>query len=359
VDHRLDGTEGPMRDQGSAPACTAFATAAAIDHALLRWGGQRAAVSVMQIWSRYHSPHVDNSLASNLGLALGAEQSWPFSAPEAVSWVPCDEFPKPPRAGCNRPVDDTRLQKVISDAVGEFTEIEYLATPPDISLLQSKLAGGQDVIVAMELPRVFVPRGRPGALYIPHYTKSGGTDSGHALVLSGYAHLAHGNYFLAHNSWGRSWGDSGYAWIHEQTLASWARQMVAVDAEPAERAAGSRPRRVRGATTCAGDLVPDSIRGTCAPACADGSPRHDGVCPVSGQCPPSYVNLTGACVLAAPATSGRDPGTGVAWTCGTGGCSYVLPRASDPECTGALCKASCPAPDFHIARMGSSMVCIE
>ena len=29
VDHRLEGTEGPVRNQGNAPACTAFATAAA------------------------------------------------------------------------------------------------------------------------------------------------------------------------------------------------------------------------------------------------------------------------------------------------------------------------------------------
>jgi hypothetical protein len=83
------------------------------------------------------------------------------------------------------------------------------------------------------------------------------------------------------------------------------------------------------------------------------------VCPVAGQCPDGYVNLTGACVLAAPTASGRDPSTGIEWTCGPGGCSYVLPRSSDPTCTGAVCKASCPAPDFRVARMGRSLVCVE
>src|SRR5947209_3443620 len=53
VDHRREGTEGPVRDQGMAPACTAFATASALDHALARWGAQPAPVSVMQLWSRY------------------------------------------------------------------------------------------------------------------------------------------------------------------------------------------------------------------------------------------------------------------------------------------------------------------
>jgi hypothetical protein len=358
VDHRHDGTEGPVRDQSVAPACTAFATATALDHALLRWGGGLLPVSVMQVWSRYRSPHVDTSLVSNLGQGFGAERSWPFSAAEATSWVPCDEFAKPPRGGCGKPVDAARLAKAQATPVGELTEIEYLA-PSDTGALQAKLASGQDVIVAMELPTSFVPKGRAGARYVPHYTTSGGPDAGHALVVAGYVRLAHGTYYLLHNSWGAAWGDAGYAWMHEQTLGLWARQIVAIDAEPTERPDGARPRRARGETTCEGALVHDSIRGTCAPACPDGSPRHDGVCPVLGQCPAAYVNLTGACVLAAPVSHGRDPKTGVGWTCGPGGCSYELPRAADPTCTGSVCKASCPAPDFHVARMAGTIVCIE
>jgi hypothetical protein len=162
-----------------------------------------------------------------------------------------------------------------------------------------------------------------------------------------------------HNSWGPTWGDSGYAWLHEATLSRWARQLVAVDAEPLERDATSRPLRARGETTCDAGLIPDSIRGTCSTACPDKSPRHDGVCAVAGQCPPSYVNLTGACVLAAPDATGSDPETGIHWTCGAGGCSYVLPRVADPSCTGTTCMTSCPAPDFHLARMGTSLVCVE
>jgi len=105
--------------------------------------------------------------------------------------------------------------------------------------------------------------------------------------------------------------------------------------------------------------VPDSIDGACAPACPDSSPRHDGVCAVAGQCPPSYVNLIGTCVLAAPTATGRDPHTAIAWTSGPGGCSYVVPRESDPSCTGPTCKASCPAPDFRLGKMGGKLVCLE
>jgi hypothetical protein len=359
VDHRLDGTEGPLRDQLKAPACTAFATATALDHALSRWGGKNPAVSVMQIWSRYHSPYVETSLTSNVGQPLGPEQQWPFSATEAMAWVPCADYPKPPSTGCGLPVDDARAKRIGAASVGEFTEVEYLGAQPDPRMLEAKIASGQDVIVTIELPPVFVPKGRAGARYIPHYTKTAGTTSSHALVLAGYARLPHGTYFLAHNSWGPGWGDGGYAWVHQATLQAWTHETIAVDAEPVDRDPASRARRQRGETTCASNLVPDSIRGTCTPPCLDQSPRHDGVCPVAGQCSESYVNLTGACVLAAPIQTGRDALTGVTWSCGPGGCTYELPRASDPGCTGSVCRASCPAPDFHLAKMGDAMVCVE
>ncbi len=358
-DHRLEGTEGPIRNQGSTPACTAFATAAAIDHAILRWSGHNTPSSTMQIWARYHSPSIDTSLLSNVGQAIGAEQGWPFNAVEAVTWMPCSNRPIGSKARCGAPIDDARLAALEAAPIGELTEVEYLATPVATPTIEAKIASGQDIMVAMELPSAFVPKGHAGSRYIPHYTKSAGPDSGHAFVLVGYVHLAHGTYFLIHNSWGAGWGDGGYAWIHEATIAAWAREVVAIDAEPVERDATSRPRRDRGTKTCSAGLLPDSIRATCAPPCPDGSPRHDDVCAVAGQCPASYVNLSGACVLAAPAVKGSDPSTGISWTCGPGGCAYMLPRASDPTCSGASCAASCPAPDFHLAKMVNALVCIE
>jgi hypothetical protein len=359
VDHRLEGTEGPIRDQGPAPTCTAFASAAALDHALARWGGGNPAVSVMQIWARYHSPEVITSLTSNVGLKLGAESEWPYSSPEAMSWVPCSEYSRTPREGCGHPVNDARLKRVGASIVGEFTEIEYIGKSADSIVLEAKLAAGQDVMVTIEPPASLVPRGRPGAHYIPDYTRSAGSGTGHSMLIAGYAHFPHGTYFLLHNSWGTNWGDGGYAWMHEATMRRWSLEVVAADAEPLLRVPGSRRLRERAQTTCANGLVPDSLRATCEPPCADGSPRQDGICPIAGQCPNGFVNLTGACQLAAPTTKGRDPDTGVSWACGPGGCSYSLPHGADSACTGSVCQTSCPAPDFILARMGSELVCIE
>jgi hypothetical protein len=358
VDHRRDGTEGPIRNQATSPACTAFAEAAALDHALARWSGKSSECSVMEIWSRYHSPSEESSLAKNVTHPISEEHDWPFNPAEATRLIPCEQLGKSKRGDCGKKPDEARLKAIEQKAIGEFTKIEYLGTP-DVTVLEAKIAAGQDIIAAIEVPPALVPKGKPGARYIPNYGKSGGSGSGHALLLSGYANFPHGAYFLAHNSWGKKWGDDGYAWIHMATLTKWAKQLVSVDAEPLDREAGKHPKRVRGTSTCAAGLVPDSIGGKCSEACSDHSPRHDDVCAESGQCPKDYVNLTGECVLAAPSASGHDTATGIAWTCGPGGCSYTLPKTVDEGCTGSSCQMSCPAPDFHVAKMGKTLVCVE
>ncbi len=359
VDHRLEGSEGPVRDQKSSPACTAFAIATAIDHALLRWIGKASAVSSMQLWSRYRTPLEKSAIVSNLGLSLGGEAEWPWNVTEANGWISCPVGGrgKPPAAGCGLPVSEAHRHKVEAKLVATLTHVEYL-TDVDAATLTPKLAAGQDIILTLLLPDAFMPKGKVGARYLPHYTKAG-LDAGHAVVVAGYVRFAHGTYYLLHNSWGPSWGDGGYAWMHEATVKAWAREAVVVDAEPKLPDSGGRPKRVRGELTCEAGLVPDSIRGACTAPCADGSPRHDGVCPAAGQCAAGLVNLTGACVLASPSGSGVDADTLVRWTCGAGGCAYTVPRTIDKQCTGNSCLVSCPAPDFHLARANGQLTCIE
>jgi Papain family cysteine protease len=360
VDHRHDGSEGPVRDQRTSPACTAFSMAAAIDHALARWTSKLPPVSVMQIWSRYRSPAESTSIGSNLGLSLGAESDWPFDAAAANGWMPCPPAgagAKNPPGGCGKPVDEAHRRKVESRPVASITRVEFVGVS-DLAALEQKLAAGQDVIVTLAVPDSFAPKGSAGARYVPHWTKPSAADSGHAVVLAGYAALPHGTYFLIHNSWGAGWGDGGFAWLHEASLKAWGREALVLDADPAGSDA-VRSARARGETSCPGDMVPDSIRGACTARCPDGGPRHDGACPVAGQCPAGYVNLTGACVVAAPSSASKDPSSGISWRCGPSGCAYAVPRSVAKTCTGATCLVSCPAPDFHLARAQGRLTCIE
>jgi hypothetical protein len=71
------------------------------------------------------------------------------------------------------------------------------------------------------------------------------------------------------------------------------------------------------------------------------------------------VNLTGVCVVAAPKTRGSDPKTGIAWACGPGGCAYDVPKKVAPDCTGNVCKTSCPAPIFRLATTGDDLTCMR
>ncbi len=356
VDHRLDGTEGAVRNQTTAPSCTALAAAAAIDHAVARWLGKAAHVSAMQIWSRYRTPYEAKTVSENLEQPIASEEDWPFDAKAAVLMMPCKESTTP--GTCGLIPDPKKVALVAKRPVALFTRAQRLEKT-DTGALEQRLASGQDIVVTIDIPDSFAPVGKTNARYIPHYMDAA-KDSGHAMVVAGYASVKGGAYFLLHNSWGPNWGDGGYAWIHEETLKAHLDEALVLDAEPLSFEAAVRPKRRRGEVTCIAALVPDSITGNCTKACPDGSPRHADVCPAAkDSCPTGYVNLTGSCVRGAPVTKGATPDGRVAFQCGIGGCSYTIARSLDAACTGTICKASCPAPEFRLAKDSSGLTCIE
>ncbi len=110
---------------------------------------------------------------------------------------------------------------------------------------------------------------------------------------------------------------------------------------------------------CEAGSVRDSISGMCAGVCPDGSPRHNNVCAdTASSCPAGTVNLTGACVMAAPRSTGTDPTSRVGWTCGPAGCSYDVPTGT-LGCKEAACAVSCPAPAFRLATTPRGLACVE
>ena len=115
----------------------------------------------------------------------------------------------------------------------------------------------------MNLPS-FATAGTPGAKYIVGSSakatpnKKGG---GHQTLLSGYATLSHGTYYLVHNSWGPKWGDGGYAWLHEETLKPYLQpnNLYVVDVEPMQVAIRKHKAHGKLTPACNGAEVPDSI----------------------------------------------------------------------------------------------------
>ena len=362
VDHRADGTEGPMRKQGG-DQCSAFAFTAALDHAYARWTGKPGAFSVMQVWGRYHQTSEGRAIEGNLGDPVGAEADFAYAAHVANSWKGCPRPPRPqPAAGtCGQPVDAAKLAQLDAQPVAEITQIEVIPRS-QFGVLREKLAAGQDVVVGLRL-HSFATGGEPGSKYLvaDETGKPKAGLHGHSVLLAGYAMTPNGVYYLIHNSHGLKWGDDGYAWMHEDVLRAHAvnQDMVVPDVQPKE----VEKRRLQAdgslAARCAAGMLPDSISGQCAGRCPDGSPRHNNVCAApTSDCPAGTVNLTGSCVLAAPPGAGVDPANRIHWACGPGGCSYDVPQGQ-LNCRSSACAVSCPAPSFRLATTVTGLACVE
>jgi hypothetical protein len=360
VDHRAEGTEGPTRKQRG-PECTAFAFTSALDHAYTRWAGSPGNFSVMQVWARYYNKHEEQAALSNVGDVISSELAWPYDGKTANSWKACKggENANHP---CGQPVDQAKLAEADRNAMAVITKVEVVPTS-ELDVLREKIAAGQDVVVSLKLPS-FATAGSPGAKYIVGTPSTDPAKSGkverHEVLLSGYAMTPNGNYYLVHNSFGDTWGDNGYAWLHEDIFrSSWLDKIVVIPYLEPLQVAKLRPNAQGGLSrACDGDQVPDSIAGLCAPRCPDGSPRHNDVCARAGECLRGQVNLTGQCMLAAPTSSGTDPASGVSWACGPGGCAYSMPKGA-LGCTERVCAVSCPAPDFRLGTTPQGFVCID
>jgi hypothetical protein len=364
VDHRADGTEGPVRKQQGA-LCTAFAFTSALDHAYARWTGTPGEFSVMQVWGRYHAHQEQKAARFNVGDLITNESEWPYDPALANTWRFChpNELQKGKRAGvdCGVQPDPVRFQGLDQKATAVITKVEYVPVT-EMGVLREKLAAGQDVTLSLKLPS-FSTAGDPGSTYILGFKNddpSKPARAEHQVVLAGYAVTPNGTYYLVHNSFGTKWGDNGYAWLHEDFLkAFWSDNVMVIPyVEPVQVTTARADPKGGLSRECADGLTPDSISGICVARCPDGSPRHNDVCGSTAECPAGQINLTGECMLAAPTGSGTDPGSRVSWACGPGGCAYTMPR-SVLGCANDHCAVSCPAPDFRLATTSRGFGCVD
>ncbi len=381
VDHREEGSESAVRHQGSVGSCSGFSFSGAVDHAVAQSSGNPGFVSTMHIWSRYHQPSMSLPAEKNLKRPLTREELWPYTKDNqrlACSWVPkkdcrptcnasggscaCRELNE---SECERPVDPRSAAEADAQpyyVVTAVTTVHSYQDRFDKQALLDVLAKGQDLWMSMAFTYDAFDNdkllkdhdGLPAV--VPDFSENDAT-SAHAMVIVGYAIQAQGTYFLLRNSWGDTWGDHGYAWIHEKTLEKNLHSAYVVQAELTDPNQSPLPPRDPRPTQCPPELLPDSISGQCVPPCSDGSARQNGVCADPVDCPPGYVNLTGQCVVAAPTQRGTDPSTGISFLCGPGGCTYYVPFG--PYCALPWCAVSCPAPRFSLAATPGELSCSE
>ncbi len=340
VDHRLLGTEGPVKDQQLVGSCTAFSLSSVMDNAIRRLN-QADVVSAMHVWSRYADPTMASAESHNEGRPLTLWGDYPYDERVACRMEAqddgCAELLMPPvqvGTAANDPTVQAQIRA--ADAAGRYTitEVDQI-NPIDPDALALDLATGKDVWFALGVGQdAWTSPEVQSTGVVPDWSIE---DGGHAVALAGYRTTGAGRQFLVHNSWGPSWGDGGYGWISEAMIRAHAQYAYTI--KLVDRAAPSPPPTpvptpppqpggapgcpagyttllglplchkacttaadcgpggtcvsmmpTGGLTTCApsnpltdddcgaGELV-DIVTGRCAPACANG------LRPASGWCP--------------------------------------------------------------------------
>lgn len=214
VDHRNDGTEGPIKDQGSVGSCTSFSLSSAMDNAIRRQNKQDT-MSSLHIWSHYGTPDMGAAGDGNVGKPIATWAQWPYDerlACELDTMPDCGPYSPP----TGDPGSDKTLQADIKKADGEgaWTITEYDSLPADANTIAGVLATGADVWFAMEIGESWMS---PNGDQIADWTQDS-IAGGHAILFAGYRHKNGKRQFLVHNSWGQGWGDHGFAWINESMM---------------------------------------------------------------------------------------------------------------------------------------------
>jgi hypothetical protein len=284
VDHRVDGLEGPVKNQGGVGSCTAHSLSTALDNAairagVLRPGDREKMTSPLHVWSRYGLPDMGAAADGNIAQPVGVYTMWPQSDREACMLFQGDgAFARDcsetygVRAGSWR--EDSALMakynKAQAEGVYKIASIEKLETnPPNMEELMSVLASGADIWAAFLIDGYAWSNRKMVSGVIPDYSMKTG---GHAVVISGYRETPTGRQFLIHNSWAESWGDKGYAWVTEATVNKWLYFAYKV------KITNGVKKEDLTDDDCAPDELVDLGTGLCAVMCDTGDPRPNNGC---------------------------------------------------------------------------------
>jgi hypothetical protein len=279
VDHRRDGTEGPVKDQGQVGACTAFSLSTAMDNAIRRQNGSET-TSTLHIWSHYGNPIVQNAGDRNLRKPIAPWDTWPYDERVACQLDEsgdhdCGPYTPPVTQGSG--AHDATMQAKVkdSDAKGQWQVTEYDKIPSDPDTLAAFLASGSDVWTSMDIGTTWLSTLGEN---IADWTAVN-VDGGHAFVLAGYRHVGGQRQFLVHNSWGTTWGDRGYAYVSESMIRAFLKTSYkVVVANKNAPAPAPTPSSALTDDDCGEDQLVDSVTGQCAKICADDSRPANGKC---------------------------------------------------------------------------------
>lgn len=195
VDWRTKGVVSPVQDQGQAGTCYTFSTAAAVESAMAIKSGVLTKLSEQQI--------VDCSTIKNGGPNMGVNGGQ-ISA--TFSWIGktgglCTEAAYPYVSGTTKTTGT--CQKTCTKVAGSDVQSVFDVPVKSDSAMMTAISNTV-VSIAIEADESSFQLYKSGV-----FTGKCGTSLDHAVALVGYTD----SYYILRNSWGLTWGQSGYMYI--------------------------------------------------------------------------------------------------------------------------------------------------
>jgi len=334
VDHRV--RFGPAKNQGQAPSCTAFGTTAALESAIRSSVGEATVLSEMHLWSRYAIGSMERAAGAALAGGTATNDAataagMPYDDALALAWH--DRKAEPSEAVQSTLDDETRFAVVGIDVLGNGTLGDSL-----VERMQRAIAEGNDVLVALAESDEWGLPDANGIISDDEFGERGG----HAVLFVGYKSFAGRPYFLLRNSWGRGWGNSGYAYLSFDAAKRnvyWGSVIRVARKDFAEPKACPAGRSA--------DL--DNV---CRVVCPNGAlAGADDLCvhPPPTCTAGHLLDASGVCVPSCGIGKQQEDGYGI--DCDDKSCTWTV-DAGKPGCAttdGSACTKVCPAPLCDIA----------
>ncbi len=202
----------PVYDQGRIGSCTANAIAAALEFCAMKQG--QKSVTPSRLFIYWNERDIEGTVSRDAGAQIrdGIKVVSSIGAPRESSWQ-YDDTPADPLTGLWMANAKPR-QKPNCFAyryAKDCDAIAYLSVVQTLDQLRGCLAQGFPFVFGFQVFTAFesaemgqfgdLVRPGPGELWL----------GGHAVLCVGYDDAT--GRFLVRNSWGPSWGQSGYFWI--------------------------------------------------------------------------------------------------------------------------------------------------